>query len=226
MKESIKQKAIKSHSSKSGSLDSIIATETPFDSYEPGHEISIPETIPENESPSSPWENRISKLNPVKSLSFDESSSNQFHRGSRSNKSHKRIAWSWIAAVVDSLIMVSLACFGLICFRFTTGISLNEFLFLVEMNSSEFLWVGMGIIFFYMVIQRIFLGFSIGEWACDLRLGEITQRLSRTYGLKVMFRQTLIMATGFLILPILSLISGYDWAGRISRLPIINKQEN
>jgi hypothetical protein len=66
----------------------------------------------------------------------------------------------------------------------------------------------------YMVILRCFLGYTIGEWACDLRLGRPHQFVQPTYPIRVLLRFLLNLATGMITLPLLSLIVGQDLAGR------------
>ena len=71
-------------------------------------------------------------------------------------------------------------------------------------------------VWMYMVTTRFFLGSSLGEAACDLRLGRPQDRLSSNYFAKVVFRATLIVLTGVFVLPALSLIFGNDLPGKIS----------
>lgn len=71
-----------------------------------------------------------------------------------------------------------------------------------------------------MIFLRGFNGATIGEWTCSLRLGQPWQRLQSGYILKVLLRTTLIMATGIVTLPLLSLLFKRDLAGDISGLKI------
>ncbi len=77
-----------------------------------------------------------------------------------------------------------------------------------------------GYLWLYMVMLRSFLGFTLGDWACGLRLGAIEQRLGPGYSLRVVFRAGIFIATGIIFLPILSLIVGRDLAGQWSGLQL------
>lgn len=88
-------------------------------------------------------------------------------------------------------------------------------------------WVGFGALFalcawIYLLTLRCFFGFTIGEWACDLRLGQPHQRFMRSYPVKVFTRVTLIVGTGLFALPLLSFLTGRDWAGKITGLFLIS----
>ncbi len=73
-----------------------------------------------------------------------------------------------------------------------------------------------------MISIRSLLGFTIGEWACDLRLGQPHERLRNNYVIKVMLRSSLILLTGVVTLPVLSLLLGRDLAGVLSGLRLFS----
>jgi hypothetical protein len=73
-----------------------------------------------------------------------------------------------------------------------------------------------------MITTRFFIGSSIGEAACDIRLGKPQERMSHWYFLKVVFRATLVVATGIVVLPIVSLIFGRDIPGMLSGLKLFS----
>ena len=60
------------------------------------------------------------------------------------------------------------------------------------------------------------MGNSIGDWACGIEVGSKAQRSLSGFPLRVVLRTGLIFLTGIILLPILSLLSGFDVAGRIS----------
>lgn len=87
--------------------------------------------------------------------------------------------------------------------------------------STAALFLGIGSI--YMIIHRIFLGFTPGEWAYDVRLGEPSQQNSAMFSLKAIARQALIVVTGVLPLPIAGLLVGKDLTGRLTGLVLTKK---
>ena len=72
----------------------------------------------------------------------------------------------------------------------------------------------------YMIMMRVFMGASLGEWSCQLRLGQPIQRIKPGYTLRVMARTTLILVTGVITLPLLSLIFKRDILGDITGIRI------
>jgi hypothetical protein len=83
----------------------------------------------------------------------------------------------------------------------------------------------LSLILAYMIMLRVFLGFTVGEWACGLRLGNLKQRLNRFYSLRVVARMIVLLCTGLFTLPALSLLFGRDIPGWIVRLPLISVEK-
>lgn len=88
-------------------------------------------------------------------------------------------------------------------------------------TATAALFLGIGSI--YMIIHRIFLGYTPGEWAYDIRLGKPEQQNSAIYSLKAIARQFLIIATGVVILPLAGLVTGKDLAGLLSGMTLTKK---
>lgn len=146
-----------------------------------------------------------------------------FHGGSSKRTGVKLALWTWLSAAVDTLLMIAMSCFFVITFSFLMKTSAREVLqFLVQDMSLGKLFFGAFLCSFwmYMIFLRGFNGATIGEWTCSLRLGQPWQRLQSGYILKVLLRTTLIMATGIVTLPLLSLLFKRDLAGDISGLKI------
>jgi hypothetical protein len=179
----------------------------------------VPESNPTDDSGTS-----ISPNFTYSELQWKETNSTEFHRGSRGGNRRagfRLLAWSWAAAVIDSLVVLGFLCLliaGLALYFGPPAIATFETSRLEAKVGSIALLVAM-----YMILLRSFLGFSIGEWACGLRLGFLAQRLDKLYALKVVARTLLIFATGVVVLPLCSLLLGRDLAGELLRLPLIEK---
>lgn len=175
-----------------------------------------PSPLPNAETPKSPLKGFLG------ALEF-EAPPLAFQGGSQSKPSGwKLMAWSWAATLIDALIVLSLVCLFL-------------FVSLLIERAGIRLWgarreliVNMGLLVFpflyatYLIFLRIFMGSSLGEWACDLRCGEPRQRFSSRYSLLVLARFFVVVGTGVVVLPLASMASGIDWAGRISGLPLVS----
>ena len=143
-----------------------------------------------------------------------------FHSGPRARrKGYHLAAWSWLASFIDALILVSISCIFLVVFSWVMQTGAGSILRELRTETSlaeNFLQVFVLSSGIYMISLRVLMGSTIGEWACDLRIGRLQDRLQHRYALQVILRETLIIATGVITLPLLSLIFGRDLAGKVS----------
>lgn len=172
---------------------------------------------PESSVPK-PGSSRLNDLKWSTRLDFSEMASDSFQRNRFGGRSYRMIAWSWVAAVIDTLIAFSMS---LLFFAAFALINRLEASVLIHEYSAVFI---AGLFFVYLTITRVFLGFTVGEWACDLRMGSLIDRLHPFYSLRVIARTVLILATGIFTLPILSLIFGRDICGGLIGLSLVNKK--
>lgn len=140
-----------------------------------------------------------------------------FHSGPVGRRKGYRLTlWSLVASTIDALLLVAMSCIFLMVFikiikvPLTKGL-LQDFAMIYVIGS----WL-------YMITTRFFIGSSIGEAACDIRLGKPQERMSSWYFLRVVVRATLIVATGLVILPALSLLLGRDIPGKLSGLRLFS----
>jgi hypothetical protein len=161
----------------------------------------------------------ISKENPAltksESAGFLNESRISFHRGPHSNRrDYALVAWSLVSLAIDWLMMFALVAGVFVVLRF----------FLTEIPAETLkllfgvCWVGAYVV--YHLVLRVFLGFTLGDWAVGLRLGEVHQRLSFSFAAAVQLRFLVVVATGVVLLPLLSALTGRDWPGRLSGLPL------
>lgn len=80
-----------------------------------------------------------------------------------------------------------------------------------------------GVTFIYMVVNRVFLGYTPGEWAYDLRLGKPAEQSTGLYALQVILRQSLVTLTGLITLPLIGAVMGKDLSGKITGLSLLRK---
>jgi hypothetical protein len=149
--------------------------------------------------------------------------STEFHRGSRSGGvGYRLVAWSFVAALIDALLLFAISCLFLLSFSFLVK---SQFGSVLQVFGGSVYQIGLAggiaLIGTYMIMLRVFLGFTIGEWACALRLGDLRQRLNRFYSLKVIARMLVIFGTGLVVIPAFSILLGRDLAGFIVRLPLV-----
>lgn len=75
----------------------------------------------------------------------------------------------------------------------------------------------------YLIINRLFLGATPGEWVFDQRVGAPDDQGRALFSLKVLARATLVLATGVVIIPILSILMGRDLLGRFLGIELRQK---
>lgn len=185
-------------------------------------EISIPtdEEIYEVPRPHSPSKDLFRKRSPQLNDLLG------FRGGGNPVRSEfKIVLWSWVAASIDGLLLIAMSCLFLICFALILRLGFQMYL-LKQLGTLNVLKIYLAIFaiasWLYLITTRAFLGCSIGEKICDLRLGTPMDRISNLYVFKVIVRNTLVLATGIFILPLCSIAFGRDVAGKISRLSLFS----
>lgn len=75
----------------------------------------------------------------------------------------------------------------------------------------------------YLILARSFFGATLGEWALDLSMGSPRQHQSAWFPIAIAWRSLLVMITGFVTLPVLSLLFRRDLAGWVSGVKLYRK---
>lgn len=146
-----------------------------------------------------------------------------FQRGPQNRSGIQLTLWSWMSAFIDTLVLTSISCFALIIFSFLMRTPAREMfrVMSIEPRLTEMFIVAFLLSFWvYMVTMRAFMGASLGEWSCQLRLGQPIQRIRPTYVLRVVLRTTILLMTGVIVFPILSLIFKRDLLGDLTGIHI------
>ncbi|WP_413581496.1 RDD family protein [Bdellovibrio sp. HCB288] len=143
----------------------------------------------------------------------------------RKRKGYRLALWSLLASFVDFLVLIAISCAFLIVFSLLMKTSAGSVLKLLFHSDSQLLLIAE--IFalssgLYLIAMRAFMGSSIGEWACNIRLGQPHERLESRYILRVFVRTSLIVLTGVVVLPALSLILGGDLTGKLCGLRLFS----
>lgn len=145
----------------------------------------------------------------------------QFRRGPVVPRKRWQVTmWSFLASIIDALFLFGVVALAVASAQLALGgaLSLSP-----KFWSFKFLTFGlMGLIFCYLVLLRSFLGFTLGEWACSLRLGFPWERLDSKYIPKIALRSFIVLSTGIVVLPILSLIFDSDFAGEASGVHLMS----
>lgn len=144
---------------------------------------------------------------------------NDFSGGSQTRRGFKLALWTWASAAVDHLLILATTCIFLLVSSLVLHSSI-KFMFGTKNVAMTMVYLYLVISGTYFVMFRVFLGATVGEYSCGLRLGEPSERLKKSYSLRILFRTLLILGTGILTLPLISTIFKRDLAGRICGISI------
>lgn len=137
------------------------------------------------------------------------------------------LPWMISPFFIDAMLVLAL---GLSCLLVTLLVTRADLILLFSAESADLsLWltfpaIGLGMIFIYMTLTRLFLGASLGEIVFDLQLGTDQERRAPQYGFQVAFRSLLAIMTGLVTLPLWSLLTKSDQLGKATGLRLYNKR--
>lgn len=131
------------------------------------------------------------------------------------------ISFSFSAMVFDAVMAFALSLLFLIALVIATDMDLNRLLqatSLYTMNQIGMLVLYISVAQLYVISARAFAGQTLGEWAFDVQLGTREDQEQATFPLLVFARAVLISLTGVVILPLIALIFGVDYAAKVLSL--------
>ncbi len=181
----------------------------------------IPQRAPQKREAPEPA--KAPRVLPRRDLDFDLGTG--FQGGPSRRRGYQLALWSWLASFIDALVLISLSCVFMLVFSLIVKTSVGAMVKDVLYSQSQLMTFAEIFVLFawvYMISIRSLMGSTIGEWACDLRLGQPHERLQVGYIFRVALRCTLILITGIVTLPILSLVAGKDLAGGLSGLSLFS----
>ncbi len=185
--------------------------------YEPTTEIQTPE---KTRRP-----NPLSKIKAPFKLNLDWENATAFQGGPTRRAPWKLAVLSSLAALIDGLIIFALSCLFILSakkfMQLTLTLNIGS-LWRVQDLGLAFALTYLLVIQTYLLSTRWFFARTLGEWACDFRLGRPYEYQKRSYLFRVFLRSILIVATGVIVLPILSLLFRTDLAGKIVGLRLFS----
>ncbi len=130
------------------------------------------------------------------------------------------------AAILDGMLIIASYLAALIVVLLITKIDLfGNLLNPDEQGMIYFALFGLfaTLTWIYLVAHRLFMGFTPGEWVFDQRLGLPNQLGSAKYSLAVAARSVLVLATGFVMIPLISMVSRRDFLGKAMGVELVKK---
>ncbi|MFV8257537.1 metalloendopeptidase [Bdellovibrio bacteriovorus] len=159
-------------------------------------------------------------------LDFDKSTAKQKITGTAAKEEFKKTTFSFSAALLDGMLVVAASLLCMIILLVVTKVDLIGNL--TNPDSQGMIYLATfslfaGVSFIYLTVNRIFVGCTPGEWAFDQRIGRPEELNKAAYSLKVVARSLVVIATGFVILPILSVLFNKDITGSITGAQLFKK---
>lgn len=137
------------------------------------------------------------------------------------------VAFNFGAAFLDAMVITGVSALFLVSILLITKVDLMKLLSHTQTDRITQIHLGIlyvAVLHLYMLTSRSFFGATLGEWVFDLQLGSESEQQSTFYPLKVMWRALLVSLTGFVLLPLLSILSGRDLSGVLSGLPRLQRK--
>ncbi|MGE9745960.1 metalloendopeptidase [Bdellovibrio bacteriovorus] len=159
-------------------------------------------------------------------LDFEKSTVKQKITGTAAKEEFKKTTFSFSAALLDGMLVVAASLLCMIILLVVTKVDLIGNL--TNPDSQGMIYLATfslfaGVSFIYLTVNRIFIGCTPGEWAFDQRIGKPEELNKAAYSLKVVARSLVVIATGFVILPILSVLFNKDITGSITGAQLFKK---
>lgn len=139
---------------------------------------------------------------------------------------YKAGVWSFSSGLLDGMLVIAASLLCMIVVLMVTKADLIANLTTPDESGMIYLATFSllaSVSFIYLLVNRMFLGATPGEWAFEQRIGQPEEVTTAMYSIRVLARSILVIATGFIVLPILSLILNKDIAGEITGAHLVKK---
>lgn len=144
----------------------------------------------------------------------------------KTKEEFKATTWSFSAALLDGMLILASSLLCMIILLVITRVDLIGNLSNPDAQGMIYLStlsLFAGVSFIYLTLNRIYMGYTPGEWAFDQRIGKPEELNKASFSLRVVARSFLVVMTGFFVLPLLSLIMNKDLAGSITGAKLLKK---
>src|SRR6185312_9233606 len=181
-------------------------------------------------SPSAPTANTVDEflktLNDKRRYDFSDKKRARLTDNQAPEILYQNSSWEFAASMLDLMLVTAGTLLCLIVLLVLTKVDLYGNL--ARPDSAGMVYLSIlalvaSVSWIYLVTHRVFMGFTPGEWVFDQRLGRPEEHTHAIYAVKVVARATLIIATGFIFFPILSMIFRKDVLGSLLGLELVRK---
>lgn len=191
-----------------------------------GHIPEISDTVTPGAPASTAVDEILKTLQKNRQLDFEKNKSTKQQMAAPKAEELKPAVWNFSSALLDTMLVVAATLLCMIILLVITKVDLIGNLTHPDSQGMIYLATALligGVSFIYLAVNRVIMGYTPGEWAFDQRIGKPAETGSPMYSIRVAARSLLVVVTGFILFPILSLIMGYDVAGVITGAPLMKK---
>jgi hypothetical protein len=138
------------------------------------------------------------------------------------------VSFSVPAFMLDAVIIVALSMIFVLGLVVATGLNVTSVLTSAQMETGaqlSLLVMYLAVFAMYSIVARSFFGCTVGEWTFELQLGDDDQLNQAIYPAKVLWRSVLNLATGLVLLPVISMIMRTDVSGKMSGLQLYKRND-
>lgn len=215
------QEPMKAQFDLGGELSNPLSTPLPRTQRQPAEKIPV-----SNDLPSTTVDEILKTLNDRKRPSFQQPQVKTKIEITPEAPVFRSTAWDFSAFLLDLMLVLAINLVCLILLLVTTKVDL--FANLYNPDTDNMIFISMGVLFLgtswmYLVMTRVFMGCTPGEWIFDQRLGLPEETGSAMYSLLVVARAVLILATGLVIFPLISAFANHDVLGRWMGLELMKR---
>lgn len=135
----------------------------------------------------------------------------------------ERASVSVPAAILDGVVIFALSLVFLVTLMTITKVDLATLVFQVGLDmptKMAFAALFASVMLMYVVVVRSFYGKTLGEWTFDYQMGDDQQQSQTFYPLQVLWRCLLVLGTGMITLPLLSMALGRDLIAPLTGLQL------
>ncbi len=181
---------------------------------------------PKTSSSSSAVDEILKTLQKNRRLDFQNKSTGKITAQAPKVSEYAEDVWNLSSAFLDGMLVIAASILCMIIVLIVTKADLIANLSnpdkggMIYLSTSALLT---SVSFIYLLVNRMFVGSTPGEWAFEQRIGQPEDMTSAMYSLKVLARCALVIATGFIVLPVLSVLFKKDIAGEITGAPLLKK---
>ena len=198
--------------------------------YTPPLQRKSPIPAPPPTQPATPSTSTVDEilksLNSRRKYGFEEKEANAKILNAPVETVYKPTTWDLSAALLDLMLVVATYLGSLILLLVVTKVDLFANIYNADSQSMIYFSLAVlfvGISFIYLSMTRLFMGFTPGEWVFDQRLGRPEQLGSAEYSLRSFARSMIVIGTGFVFVPLLSLVFRRDIVGKILGVELLKK---